>query len=66
MEKWLLGIDSEQRKGYLGEVAVVTVAASGMGKATAAMLAAEGALVALCDIDDSQEEVAKATHRGSK
>jgi 3-oxoacyl-[acyl-carrier protein] reductase len=34
-----------------GHVAIVTGAASGMGRATARLLAKEGALVAVCDVD---------------
>ncbi|MEZ5658645.1 MAG: SDR family NAD(P)-dependent oxidoreductase [Burkholderiaceae bacterium] len=44
-----------------GRVALVTGAASGMGAATAAVFAAEGARVAVCDIDgDRAERVARA------
>ncbi|SFF76944.1 NAD(P)-dependent dehydrogenase, short-chain alcohol dehydrogenase family [Novosphingobium sp. CF614] len=43
--------------GFLeGKVAVVTGAGSGMGKATATVLAREGALVVACDISGAQEQ----------
>ena len=39
--------------GIQGRIALVTGAASGMGRATAKLLAAEGAIVALADVNDS-------------
>jgi NAD(P)-dependent dehydrogenase (short-subunit alcohol dehydrogenase family) len=41
-----------------GKVAVVTGAGSGMGKATAKILAREGALVVVCDISGAQDDTA--------
>ena len=43
--------------GVRGRFALVTGAASGMGRATAMMLAAEGANVALCDLNSSEDVV---------
>lgn len=39
-------------RSIAGRVAIVTGAASGMGRATAMLFAAEGARVAICDLDD--------------
>ena len=51
-----------------GKVALITGASSGLGKADALALAAEGAAVVLTDIDDSGAELAKeiATETGAK
>ena len=43
--------------GVQGKFALVTGAASGMGRATALLLAAQGAHVALCDLNSSQAVV---------
>lgn len=48
------------RPDLLGKVAVVTGAASGLGKATAERLATEGAQVVVADISDKGAEVADA------
>jgi NAD(P)-dependent dehydrogenase (short-subunit alcohol dehydrogenase family) len=46
--------------GFLeGKVAVVTGAGLGMGKATAQVLAREGAFIVACDISGAQEQTAK-------
>lgn len=49
---------------FRGRVAVVTGAASGIGRATAEEFVAEGASVAMLDIDDRGEEVARALDEG--
>ena len=50
-----------------GRVAIVTGAASGMGRATAALFAAQGAKVAVTDLDQSAcDEVAAACGNGAK
>jgi NAD(P)-dependent dehydrogenase (short-subunit alcohol dehydrogenase family) len=50
---------------YEGRVAVVTGAASGIGRATARRLAAEGAAVACLDIDESVAAVAETINQES-
>jgi len=45
------------RPRYEGKVAIVTGAASGIGRATARLLASEGARVVMCDIDDAVDTV---------
>src|SRR5690242_1344262 len=49
---------------FAGRIAVVTGAASGIGRATAARLAHEGAVVALVDRDEAGAEVVAATIAG--
>jgi NAD(P)-dependent dehydrogenase (short-subunit alcohol dehydrogenase family) len=51
--------------GYLGKVAVVTGAASGIGYAVAARAAAEGMTVVLADIDEGKLHDAAAALRGT-
>ena len=51
--------------GYLGKVAVVTGAASGIGYAVAARAAAEGMTVVLADIDEGRLHDAAAALRGT-
>lgn len=48
----------EDIRSIKGRVAIVTGAASGMGKATAELLTAQGALVAACDVQESIADVA--------
>ena len=52
--------------GVEGRVAVVTGAASGMGRATAVLLAEAGATVALCDINSSEEVARSIRDAGGK
>ena len=49
---------------FAGKTAVVTGAASGMGKATALKLASEGATVIACDIDSEGGAELAATSNG--
>ena len=52
--------------GVKGRVALVTGAASGMGRATAKLLATEGATVACADISDSKAVVEYIRRSGGK
>jgi len=47
-----------------GKVALITGAASGIGRATAARLAAEGALICAVDFDDANGQAVAAEHGG--
>jgi NAD(P)-dependent dehydrogenase (short-subunit alcohol dehydrogenase family) len=51
------------RRDFLGQVALVTGAASGIGLATARLLAAAGAAVSLADLDEHKGEAAAAEIR---
>lgn len=54
---------SPELRSIKGRVAIVTGAASGMGKATAELLTSQGAVVAACDVQSSVVEVdASSTH----
>jgi len=56
---------SEQRRRFAGKVAIVTGAASGIGRATAALLASEGAAVTVADVrGDAAEDTAAAIRVG--
>lgn len=59
---------TEQKKLFAGKVAIVTGAASGIGRATALAFAQKGASVALADIDRAQGEDAlrEAIARGGR
>ena len=52
--------------GVTGRTALVTGAASGMGAASAKLLAASGAGVAVCDINPVDDVVASITLAGGK
>jgi len=53
-------------RSVAGKVAIVTGAASGMGRATAQLLADEGAMVAVTDINDVSQVVADIQAAGGK
>jgi 3-oxoacyl-[acyl-carrier protein] reductase len=56
---------SELSRSIEGRVAVVTGAASGMGRATARLFAGEGARVAACDLDGDRVEAVAADIRSA-
>lgn len=62
-----MGNESKNGRGrsVIGRVALVTGAASGMGAATAAVFAADGARVAVCDIDVAGAERVAAAARSA-
>ena len=62
---------SQRSRSIAGRVAVITGAASGMGRATAILFASEGARVALIDLDGAAceavaAEIAAAGHQGCR
>lgn len=60
-----MGELSELGRSIAGRVAVITGAASGMGRATARLFAEQGALVAACDLDGDGVERAVGEIRGA-